>query len=163
MIVETRYYALGNEHSAQEWGSIVATLAQGRKSGEQVVEQTYLDTFDWALCRNDISFIYEQADVNCLRIMTDQKGVKIPTPQTVEVLPVFPNDIPEGKMQKTVAKLIGLRALLVLAQIKSEQIIIHVEDKKGRVRVRLVVEVNFQRPAPGAKCWNWDVVCALNA
>ncbi|GGF62765.1 CHAD domain-containing protein [Terasakiella brassicae] len=151
MIVETRYYALGNEHSAQEWSSIVATLAQGQKSGEQVVEQTYLDTFDWALCRNDISFIYEQTDASHLRIMTDQRGVKTPAPQTVEHLPVFPDDIPAGKMQKTIAKMVGLRALIPLAQLKSEQIIIHVEDKKGRVRIRLVVEVNFQRPAPRRK------------
>ncbi len=151
MIVETRYYALGNEHSAQEWGSIVATLAQGQKSGEQVVEQTYLDTFDWALCSNNISLIYEQNDTSHLRITTDQTGVKTPAPQIVENLPVFPDDIPTGKMQKTIAKLVGLRALLPLAQLKSEQIIIHVEDKKGRVRVRLVVEVNFQRPAPRRK------------
>jgi len=151
MIVETKYYALGNEHSAQEWGSIVATLAQGQKIGERVVEQTYLDTFDWAFFADALNLVYEEGETTQLSIITDKAKAKLPDAVPVTALPVWPADLPPGKFQKKAEKLAGLRSLLPLAQVKSEQIIVHVEDKKGRVRLRLIVEVNFQRTAPRRK------------
>jgi len=148
MAVESKYYVLGNEHSAQEWGSIVATLAQGRKVGEKTIEQTYLDTFDWAACRAGLTLVAEQDEALNLNIITDIKGAKLPDLVTIEAVPKWPTDVSEPKMQKRLAKLAGLRSFLPLANVKSEQIIVRVEDKKGRERVRLIVEVNFFRPAP---------------
>ncbi|WP_135080827.1 CHAD domain-containing protein [Terasakiella sp. SH-1] len=151
MVVETRYYHLGDEHSAQEWGSIVATLAQGRKIGERVVEQTYLDTFDWAICRSGMTLVAEKAEEGIIRVMQDGKRGKFPDTLPVDNTPVWPADLPESKLGKKLAKLVGLRSFIELTQVKSEQIIVAVEDKKGRERVRLIVEVNFQRPAPRRK------------
>ncbi|SCA55591.1 putative CHAD domain containing protein [Candidatus Terasakiella magnetica] len=151
MVAQTKFYKLGDEHSAQEWGSIVATLAHGRKMGERVVEQTYLDTFDWAACRAGITIITENDGALSLHLMEDGKRGKYPNCLPVEKTPVWPSDIPAGKMQNKLAKLAGLRSFMALAQVKSEQIILAVEDKKGRVRVRLIVECNFQRPAPRRK------------
>ncbi len=151
MVVETAYFTLGNEHSAQEWASIVATLAQARRTGERVVEQTYLDTFDWAICRAGISLIEEKTDKHALRMLVDDAQLDYPESLLVEGTPKWPTDLPESKMRKHLEKLADLRAFLPLTQTKSEQIILHVEDKKGRERVRLIVEVNFQRPAPRRK------------
>ncbi|NVK20126.1 MAG: CHAD domain-containing protein [Methylocystaceae bacterium] len=151
MAVETKYFALGTEHTAQEWATIVATLAQGQRAGEQSIEQTYLDTFDWALCQDNLYLIAEKNDDLCVRLMADGKTPKLASQIPVDTIPVWPADLPEGRMKKYLNKLAGLRAFIPLTEIKSEQIIIRVEDKKGRERVRLIVEVNFQRTAPRRK------------
>ena len=151
MVVSTAYFTLGNEHSAQEWASIVATLAQARRTGERVVEQTYLDTFDWAICRAGISLLEEKTDKHSLRMLVDDTELGYPENLLVDNTPIWPSDLPQSGMRKHLEKLADLRAFLPLAQVKSEQIILHVEDKKGRERVRLIVEVNFQRPAPRRK------------
>jgi len=158
--VETRYYSLSDEHSAQEWGSIVATLAQGRKVGEQVIEQTFLDTFDWSLCRAGLNLMFETGgDDGNIRIITDEKKVKFPTVVSVNEQPKWPQDIPAGKLQNKLAKLVKLRSFLPLAHIKSEQIHVHVEDKKERTRLRLIVECNFLRP--GARRKQVELGCRL--
>lgn len=151
MVVETKYFALGEEHTAQEWASIVATLAQGKRAGEKTVEQVYLDTFDWALCQKDMYLVAEKAEDLSLRLHCDGKTPKFPTTLPVDAIPVWPADLPAGKMKKALAKAAGLRAFLELTQVKSEQIQVSVEDKKGRERVRMTVEVNFQRTAPRRK------------
>lgn len=151
MVVETKYFLLGEEHTAQEWASIVATLAQGKRVGEKTVEQVYLDTFDWALCQKDMYLMVEKADSLSLRVLCDGKTPKFPVTLPVEATPVWTTDLPDGKMKKALAKAAGLRAFLELTQVKSEQIQVSVEDKKGRERVRMTVEVNFQRTAPRRK------------
>ncbi|WP_417793477.1 CHAD domain-containing protein [Terasakiella pusilla] len=151
MVVETKYFLLGEEHTAQEWASIVATLAQGKRAGEKTVEQVYLDTFDWALCQKDMYLVAEKADDLSLRLFCDGKTPKFPVTLPVATIPVWPADLPAGKMKKALAKTVGLRAFLELTQVKSEQIQVSVEDKKGRERVRMTVEVNFQRTAPRRK------------
>lgn len=151
MVVETKYFLLGEEHTAQEWASIVATLAQGRRAGEKTVEQVYLDTFDWALCQKDMYLMAEKAEDLSLHLLCDGKTPKFPVTLPVEAIPVWPEDLPDGKMKKALAKTAGLRAFLELTQVKSEQIQVSVEDKKGRERVRMTVEVNFQRTAPRRK------------
>ncbi|MDV7339715.1 CHAD domain-containing protein [Terasakiella sp. A23] len=151
MVVETKYFTLGDEHSAQEWASIVATLAQGMRAGEQTVEQTYLDTFDWALCHQDACLVFEKGKEQSLHLFCDGKAPKFPASLPVEAMPVWPADVPAGKMQKFLTKQAPLRSFIALTQVKSEQIFVRVEDKKGRERVRLIVEVNFQRTAPRRK------------
>lgn len=151
MVVSTAYYSLGPEHTAQEWATIVATLAQGQRTGERVCEQTYLDTFDWAVCRAGITLIAEQTDTCALRILVDDVALAYPESLQVDDIPIWPTDLPQGKMRNHLMKLADLRSFLPLAHVKSEQIILHVEDKKGRQRVRLVIECNFQHTAPRRK------------
>ena len=151
MVAETKYYRLGNEHSAQEWASIVATLAQAQRTSEQVVEQIYLDTFDWALCQDDQTLCVEKGEKTFLHLCCDGPTPDFPTTLAIEDIPKWPTDVPKGKMQKYLASKAGLRSLLILTHVRSEQIILHVVDKKERQRVRLIVEVNFQKTAPRRK------------
>lgn len=149
MSLQTVFFNLGPEHSVQEWGSIVATLAVARKTGEQVVEQTYLDTMDWAIASSGLSFLYEKVGQDQqIRIINDDDLGKMPRSLSVENCPKWPQDLPEGKVRKKLNKLCGLRSLLPLAYVKSEQIILHVEDAKDRQRLRLIVECNFYRSSP---------------
>ncbi len=151
MAVDVRYFSLGGEHSAQEWGSIVATLARGRKTGERVVVQTYLDTFDWAICRAGWLLCAEKEETIELVVSADNADLKFPSRLMVDKIPKWSSDLPNGKMQKELAKLADLRSFLPLAQVRSEQILVSVEDKQGNEAVRLVVECNFQQPGPRRK------------
>ena len=147
MSIKTAYYLLDDDHSAQEWGTLIATLAQANKVGEQVVERTYLDTFDWSFCRAGVTLSTDHKDGFLLNWATKDTLDILP----INSIPKWATDLPVGSMRKQVADLLDLRALLPLAKVHSEQILLAVEDKKGRTRVRLSIECNFQRPAPRRK------------
>lgn len=156
MTVKTRYFQLGSHHSAQEWATIVATLAQAERVGEQTVEQTYLDTVDWSLWQQGIIMIAQssaKAQHQSVELLGDTAALSFltHTPLTDKNTPKWPRDFPAGQWQSFLSKTAGYRSFLPLASVCSEQIFLQVRDKKGRERVRLRVEVNFQRPAPRRK------------
>ncbi len=86
------------------------------KKESLVTEQlTYFDTFDWRLFNN--SLVLYEAQKELLLHHTDtgeMQRLTIPAP------PVFIHDFPESQIKNILAPLIEMRALLKLAEVRSE-------------------------------------------
>jgi CHAD domain-containing protein len=112
------------------------------------------DTFDWRLFNKSL-VLYSCADKLCLRRLSIRE-----TLHSVDItsFPVFAWEFPFGKLKDQLAAIIGVRALLKLAEIHSRSTPYRLLDREGKTVVRLVYEEirssrNRNAPALAAHLW----------
>jgi CHAD domain-containing protein len=113
------------------------------------VVRTFVDSFDWRLHSGGVTLWAEQKDGNT-RIC--QNGIpKAPTISrfvTTGLTPVFPVDLPPGAIQKTVAKLLGVRVLLPQVEVESRVSSLRLLDAEEKTVLRVLIERSGSR-VPG--------------
>ena len=112
------------------------------------------DTFDWRLFNKSL-VLYSCADKLCLRKLSKREIL-----HSVDItsFPVFIWEFPSGKLKDQVAAVIGVRALLKLAEVQSRSMPYRLLDREGKTVVRLVYEEirssrNKNAPALAAHLW----------
>ena len=115
----------------------LATLFQVQLLPEYRATVTYVDSFDWRLYQADMLLhthsgswtLYEPSG----QITLLRGGPQCRTRCLLE-------DFPEGGMKERLAPVLGIRALLPLAQVRLQGCQWHLHDREGRLVLRLVLE-----------------------
>ena len=114
-----------------------------------LVVRTFLDSFDWRLYTGKVSLWTERGDED---ITICQNGIPN-TPHRVRIsksglAPGYPADLPAGRIQETVARLLGARALLPQVEVKSRVRCLRLLDTAEKTVLRVMIEKKRQ-PCPG--------------
>jgi CHAD domain-containing protein len=94
------------------------------------------DTFDWRLFKKSL-VLHQCDDKLCLRRLSDREMLHSLTTASP---PVFAWDFPDGRLKENLAPIIGPRALLGLAEVRSHHKPYALLDKEGKTVVRLAFE-----------------------
>lgn len=112
------------------------------------------DTFDWLLFNKSL-VLYSSADKLHLRKLSEREILcSVP----ITSVPVFVSGFPSSRLKEQLAAVIGVRALLNLAEIQSRSMPYRLLDGEGKTVVRLVYEEirssrNRRAPALAAHLW----------
>jgi CHAD domain-containing protein len=112
------------------------------------------DTFDWRLFNKSL-VLYSSGDKLHLRKLSEREVLySVP----IASVPVFAWEFPSGRLKEELAAVIGVRALLKLAEIHSRSIPYRLLDREGKTVVRLVYEEirsSRDRKAPALAAHLW--------
>ena len=153
-MVDSTQFSLPDDFDIEQF--IRASSDPHRVNKERVKIETIriYDTFDWRLFNKSL-VLYSCADKLCLRMLSKREllhSVSIPS------VPVFIWEFPSGKLKEQLAAVIGVRALLKLAEVHSRSLPYRLLDREGKTVVRLVYEEirlsrNKNAPALAAHLW----------
>lgn len=99
----------------------------------------YLDTFDWALWRRGGRLILE-GEGGSWRVRWEPGGGGAPRTAPLARDVRFAAELPAGVVQREVAAVAGIRALLGVGEVQVTRRLLHVTDAEGKTVVRLWLE-----------------------
>jgi len=112
------------------------------------------DTFDWRLFNMSL-VLYSSAGKLHLRKLSEREILySVPIPS----VPVFVRELPSSRLKEQLAAIVGVRAIIKLAEIHSRSMPFRLLDREGKTVVRLVYEEirssrNKNAPALAAHLW----------
>ena len=137
--VPSRFRLKGPAHAGKVGGWLTGDL--GFVAADERIEHIVIaDTFDWRLYRAGAMLMERVGEsgpvIEWLRLEDE-------LPQRVyggQRLPRFAADLPEGPFRQRLAKIIGVRALLPLARLRSRTVTLQLLDGKGKTVLLASVE-----------------------
>ncbi len=100
-----------------------------------------LDDFDWHIYRSGQSLIHSVADDapdqgRCVLIKSDKPVCE---QDNLSIQPVFWHDVPSGKLQQSLKKLLGYSGLIRVLQIDEQRTVLACRDEEQKILLRLEV------------------------
>lgn len=153
MTQEAVIYALDSADQLTNWAEriAIATNAKILSSHEELVDITFLDSFDWLFYSAGVQLLAEsRSGVDgkkiLLRWVSGGSSKRSPAVLYLDRLPKTAADLPTGQMYDCINKQLGFRSLLPVASVHSKQIKLAILDKENKTRCRLILEHNYARP-----------------
>lgn len=117
--------------------------------GVSEARRTFLDTFDWRLCRGG-HVVELVGDGKAERLIWRRtEGALPPVSIPVDRRPRFVEDLPEGAVRDALAPILEMRALMPVARLDSRVRTALGLDRNLKTVVRVDVEENTARPLQG--------------
>jgi CHAD domain-containing protein len=167
---ETAIYTLDSVDKLSNWAErfAIVTNAQILSNHEEVVELTYLDSFDWLFYSAGVQLRAESSSgvdgkKIILRWLSDGSSLRPPAALPLDRLPKTAADLPAGQIHDLVNKQLELRSLIPMASVRSRQIKLAIFDKESKTRCRLILEHNYARPGGGRRSIDLDCRLRLEA
>jgi CHAD domain-containing protein len=153
-MVEPTPFNLPGEYDIEQFISESSDPYTVKKERVKIETIRIYDTFDWRLFNKSL-VLYSCAGKLCLRELSKKENL-----HSVDItsFPVFVRDFPSGQLKEELAAVIGVRALLKLAEVHSRSLPYRLLDREGKTVVRLVYEeIRSSRkknaPALAAPLW----------
>ena len=117
------------------------------------VRRTWLDTFDWQLYRAGLTLQHAGPRGRGELVLTDGSGRQVSArtdgPPAPPRWPCLPDALPPGPLRDQVAAVAGLRALLPVVTVVSQEREIRLRNADGQTVARIVI-TEMSMPAPRA-------------
>ncbi|MBN1102666.1 MAG: CHAD domain-containing protein [Deltaproteobacteria bacterium] len=125
-----------------------------KKEPDKTETTTIYDTFDWRLFKKSL-VLHRCGDKVCLRNLFQRDLLHC---ISIDSPPVFVWEFPDGRFKKQLAPILGVRALLKLAEVRSRLRPCGLLDSEGKTVVRLACEEirsssEENAPAPAVYLW----------
>jgi CHAD domain-containing protein len=105
------------------------------------VKQTYYDSFDWRVWQAGGELLHEQGVHNRL-CWVKRKNQQQLACQTIDSLPGFPQDLPQGPLRERLLAVLEMRVLLPMVQINQQRYTLRILDDEEKTVARVILQKN---------------------
>ncbi|MGH8933175.1 MAG: CHAD domain-containing protein [Egibacteraceae bacterium] len=131
---------------------VVRGVAGGKafaQDRERTVERTYYDTFDWRLYRAGLVLAHDvaagEAWLEAARLSSGEPAGRVP----IAKVPRFASDLPDGELQRDLAPVVDVRALLPLVTTSSHVRVGRILDADSQTVLSIEEEAVRSPESPG--------------
>ena len=135
-------YVVGGQTTMQALKKAIKQDLRTKEVSPVIVRRAFYDTFDWRLYNAGMLLEVEKHKDTHLFTLWDRDKARVRVMLKLSYIPVFANDFPKSPFRDLLQPIIGVRALLPVADLASTLHTLKVVNKNEKTVVRLVLEEN---------------------